>query len=115
MKHPVSPVQRAGSYALLVLLFFQLLPRPLAAQSRSDEPRNSEVQPARAGKLAPDLAEKVAGLRLGREADDPQRVIIQLTPATGLNDSFGDEVSPYLKEQMLAKEVRVNTTRNAVC
>ena len=89
MKQSVSPVQRAGSYVLLALLLLQLLPLPLAAQSRSDfrqPPASAPLQdfvpatsPSEGGKLAPDLTESVAAVRSSRQRDTLVPVIIQLS------------------------------------
>ncbi len=69
------------------------------------EVQNGQMDEVRQSKIAPDLEESLNDVSNGLRADETQKVIIQLKPATNINNFAGDEVSQSVKEQMLANEV----------
>ena len=75
----------------------------------SEETRQTDLTPQ--SKIAPDLAEKADEQNFGFRADETQSVIIQLKPATEINNFLGEEVSQDVKGQMLKVEVRANKSR----
>ena len=65
-------------------------------------------------KIAPDLEESLSEMADGVRADQAQQVIIQLKPATNLNNLVGEEVSQSEKERMMAVEVQSNKDKTGI-
>ena len=95
--------------AMSVQMFsFSIFGQSLRSEKSEDvSPMDSAAQ----SKIAPDLQETVNDLANGFRADETQKVIIQLKPATELNDFYGDEVSEDMKKWMFAEEVKANKAR----
>ncbi len=104
--------------SVLLAILMQMCPFGISAQSfknnKASEVKAEEVRDDKQDiqtdsipqtKIAPDLQENVDDLSNGFRGDELQRVIIQLKPATEINNLLGDEVSQEMKEQCLPKKL----------
>ena len=100
----------------LLAIVWQMLALAAAAQSARRVAATDDSQDApqvlAQSKIAPDLRQKVEGQYQGA-ADARQKVIIQLRPATALNEMSGGEVDAAQTRQLFAQELRANQARAA--
>ena len=94
------------------MLAFNVNAQLLRRDGKSDESGKTEQEiPAAKYKIAPDLEEKTNDLMAGRQADQTQKVIIQLKSETGLNDLFGNSMSAEARGRLIAEEVENNKNK----
>lgn len=75
---------------------------------QSEEVSEEKPVPAAKYKIAPDLEERTNDVMFGLQADETQKVIIQLKSATPLNAMFGNSLNEADQKELLKQEAENN-------
>jgi len=102
--------------AFLLQVFSFTVTAQFAKQGKSHKlEQPDQVMPAVSrSKIAPDLEQKADDLLYGRQADQMQRVIIQLKSETPLNEMFGNSMSEAEQKEMFAQEASSNREKTGI-